>query len=161
MLNNADGDVVDWLSKPIDQQRLLTALRRAVQRTRATRPHILHVEDDGDVAAIIGLLLDEIADVTTASTISEAQTLLKEQSFDLVILDQILPDGNGIELLPLIEQQQPPLPIILFSVRDLEPEIASRVAVTMVKSRTTNTELITAVSRLLDQTPKTIKEESL
>jgi DNA-binding NarL/FixJ family response regulator len=78
-----------------------------------------------------------------------------------VILDQILPDGNGIELLPLIEQQQPPLPIILFSVRDLEPEIASRVAVTMVKSRTTNTELITAVSRLLDQTPKTIKEESL
>jgi DNA-binding NarL/FixJ family response regulator len=73
-----------------------------------------------------------------------------------VILDQILPDGNGIELLPLIEQQQPPLPIILFSVRDLEPAIASRVAVTMVKSRTTNTELITAVTRLLDQTPKTI-----
>ncbi len=161
MLNGAHVDVVDWLPKPIDQQRLLTALQRAAQRTKATRPHILHVEDDGDVATVIGLLLDEIADVTTASTISEAQTLLKEQSFDLVILDQHLPDGNGIELIPLIEQQQPPLPIILFSVRDLEPAIANRVAVTLVKSRTTNTELLTAVTRLLDQTPKTMKEESL
>ncbi|MGQ9528429.1 MAG: PAS domain S-box protein [Chloroflexus sp.] len=150
----ADGhdlNVVDWLPKPIDQQRLLVALRRAARHTGAGRPLILHVEDDSDVIAVVSLLLAEIADVKAATTIGEAQTLLQAQAFDLIILDQHLPDGNGVDLLPLIERLQPSVPVIFFSVHDLEPEIVSRVAVTMVKSRTTNTELLTTVSRLLDQ----------
>lgn len=84
-------------------------------------------------------------------SLADAQRLLQAQSFDLVILDQNLPDGSGIELLPLIEQQQPPLPVILFSVRDFEPDITGRVAVTLVKSRNSNTELRNTVVRLLDQ----------
>jgi len=100
---------------------------------------------------VVSLLLAEIADVKAATTISEAQALLQAQAFDLVILDQHLPDGNGVDLLPLIERLQPPVPVIFFSVHDLEPEIVNRVGVTMVKSRTTNTELLTTVSRLLDQ----------
>jgi len=150
--NGADVDVVDWLPKPIDQQRLLTALRRAARRASATRPQVLHIEDDNDVVTVVRLLLAEIADVQQAATVAEAQKLLQEQAFDLVILDQNLPDGSGIDLLPLIESQKPPLQVILFSVRDLDPDIANRVAVTLVKSRTTNAELLTAVSRLLDQT---------
>lgn len=161
LTNGRDLDVVDWLPKPIDQQRLLAALRRAARRTGAGRPLILHVEDDSDVIAVVSLLLAEIADVKAATTISEAQELLQAQAFDLVILDQHLPDGNGVDLLPLIERLQPPVPVIFFSVHDLEPEIVNRVAVTMVKSRTTNTELLTTVSRLLDQQaslPATPKE---
>ncbi|WP_322497008.1 PAS domain S-box protein [Chloroflexus sp.] len=144
-------DVVDWLPKPIDQQRLLTALRRAARHAGASRPQVLHIEDDSDVVAVVRLLLADIAEVQQAATIAEAQHLLCNQAFDLVILDQNLPDGNGIDLLPLIERQQPPLQVILFSVRDRDPDIANRVAVTLVKSRTTNTELLTAVTRLLDQ----------
>lgn len=153
MINNADTDVVDWLPKPIDQQRLLTALRQAARRTTSRQPQVLHIEDDNDVVAVVRLLLAEIANVHQAATIAEARKLLQEQSFDLVILDQNLPDGSGIELLPLIESQKPPLQVILFSVRDLDPDVASRVAVTLVKSRTTNAELLTAVTRLLDQAP--------
>lgn len=150
-LSGEDADVIDWLPKPIDQQRLLTALRRAARRAGASRPQVLHIEDDSDVVAVVRLLLADIAEVQQAATIAEAQHLLRTQAFDLVILDQNLPDGNGIDLLPLIESQQPPLQVILFSVRDLDPDIANRVAVTLVKSRTTNAELLTAVTRLLDQ----------
>jgi len=39
--------VLDWLSKPIDQQRLSSAVRAATQRTE---PKILYVEDDPDLS---------------------------------------------------------------------------------------------------------------
>lgn len=39
-----------------------------------------------------------------APTLSEGMTLLKEEAFDLVFLDINLPDGNGLEALPLIKQ---------------------------------------------------------
>ena len=144
-------DVIDWLPKPIDQQRLLAALQRAARRKNTGRPQILHVEDDNDVFTVISMLLADIADVQQVATLADAQRLLQAQLFDLIILDQNLPDGSGIELLPLIEQQQPPLRVILFSVRDFEPDITGRVAVTLVKSRNSNTELRNTVVRLLNQ----------
>ncbi len=152
-------NVVDWLPKPIDQQRLLASLRRAARRAGNQRPRILHVEDDNDVVAVVQMLLAEVGDVQQAATSAEASAALSAQSFDLVILDQNLPDGNGIDLLPLIERLRPSLPVILFSVRDLDPELASRVTYTLVKSRTSNTELLTVVSRLLDQSQTVASNE--
>ncbi|MFN3374635.1 MAG: ATP-binding protein, partial [Chloroflexus sp.] len=72
-------DVIDWLPKPIDQQRLLTALRRAARRAGASRPQVLHIEDDSDVVAVVRLLLADIAEVQQAATIAEAQHLLRTQ----------------------------------------------------------------------------------
>jgi DNA-binding response OmpR family regulator len=65
------------------------------------RPLVLMVEDNADVLRLNGKWLDNAGFGTvSAGTLSEARKILEIQSPDIVILDILLPDGNGIEFLP-------------------------------------------------------------
>ena len=44
-------------------------------------------------------------DVAAASTVAEAQEFLDKDNFDVIFLDVRLPDGDGTELLKLIQQR--------------------------------------------------------
>lgn len=66
---------------------------------------ILSVEDDVELAKIIKLMLGSKGyAVTTASTIAEALQELERQSFDLILLDMMLPDGEGTDLCDIIRK---------------------------------------------------------
>jgi CheY-like chemotaxis protein len=103
-------DVLDWLRKPIDAGRLLNALG---QLRRHDTPRILHVEDDADVRHIMSAILGDSARITPASNLTEARAQLAlakstGQPFDLAILDVGLPDGSGLDLLPMLSSSEPP-----------------------------------------------------
>ena len=51
----------------------------------------------------------------TASTIAELQTLLASEIPSLVFLDQCLPDGNGLDMLPVILKQAPRCRVIMMT----------------------------------------------
>jgi DNA-binding NtrC family response regulator len=53
--------------------------------------------------------------VKTAGSISELQHLLASEMPDLVFLDQCLPDGNGIDMLPVILSQAPRCRVIMMT----------------------------------------------
>jgi DNA-binding NtrC family response regulator len=55
--------------------------------------------------------------VVPATTGREALTLLKEQSVDLVITDLNMPEMDGIELLNLIKELHPSLPVVVFTAQ--------------------------------------------
>jgi DNA-binding response OmpR family regulator len=60
---------------------------------------ILSVEDDEELARIIKLMLESRGyQVTTASSIALASSEMEKQSFDLILLDMMLPDGEGTDL---------------------------------------------------------------
>ncbi len=60
---------------------------------------ILLVEDDKDLSFITKRLMESRGfEVMTAATIAQAQTLLQQRSFDLILLDLMLPDGDGTQL---------------------------------------------------------------
>jgi two-component system NtrC family sensor kinase len=62
---------------------------------------------------------------TTSETLAAARAALAEQSFSLVILDVLLPDGDGIDLLLEIKSMPPPaIPVMLLST---EAEVRDRV----------------------------------
>lgn len=66
---------------------------------------ILSVEDDNDLGGIIKIMLENKGyQVTTAQTISQALTILENESFDLILLDMMLPDGEGIILCDTIRK---------------------------------------------------------
>jgi CheY-like chemotaxis protein len=61
---------------------------------------LLVIEDDEPTLAVLARLLRRHRhDVLTASTVKDALLLASTQSFDLVISDIGLPDGNGIDLM--------------------------------------------------------------
>jgi DNA-binding response OmpR family regulator/anti-sigma regulatory factor (Ser/Thr protein kinase) len=151
---NALG-IVDWLSKPIDNERLETTLARALRAPRAPRagrPRILHVEDDPSVTTIVASMLQDRADVVAAASLAEAEAQLRAADHDLVILDLDLPDGSGFELLSLLGGpglRRPP--VLIFSAADIPPDQAARVAQALTKARVDNQQLL---AEILDLLPK-------
>jgi PAS domain S-box-containing protein len=152
-LNGGAIGVIDWLVKPIDQERLQEALRRAVRPVDggdpADRPTILHVEDDADLREVVGAIIEQAADVERAQDLAEARAQLARRRFDLVILDLALPDGSGMDLLPLLGSLSPPTPVIIFSAHEVDSPVASRVASVLVKSQTSNRELVEKIQSVL------------
>ncbi|MDD2925801.1 sigma-54 dependent transcriptional regulator [Rhodoferax sp.] len=72
----------------------------------ANPARILVVDDEPDLRTLYELtLLREGHRVDTAENLQQAQTLLTDQPFDVVITDMRLPDGLGMSLIHLIKAQ--------------------------------------------------------
>lgn len=85
---------------------------------------ILTVEDDEFLRdGLCEILEDKGYDVQSASTYNEATALLKTESFSLVILDVMLPDGNGLDLCTSIRNSGNNVPILFLTACDDEIQI--------------------------------------
>lgn len=120
-----------------------------------SKQQILYVEDDKDLAEIISQILLGVGVVTRVTTKSEAEEKLKENSYSLVLLDLVLPDGLGVELLPKIKEMD--LPVVVFSAHDLPLKYSDYVTATLIKSKTTNQKLIDTIKKVLNQKINSIK----
>lgn len=86
---------------------------------------ILILEDDADLAEGIRLALGtEELSFVLCRTVAEARTILKQQSFDLLIFDICLPDGSGLELCRQVRQTTK-TPIALLTAKDMELDIVA------------------------------------
>ena len=60
---------------------------------------VLLVEDHTDTRSVLDMLLNRCGYQTvTAKSLKEARTRLEEMSFDIVVTDLSLPDGDGLDL---------------------------------------------------------------
>jgi DNA-binding response OmpR family regulator len=79
-------------------------------------PKILIVEDHEDTRELMVFLLKQSDyEVLSAACIAEALTLIKKEQPDLVVLDSLLPDGNGLELCRNLHRVTPTTPILFCS----------------------------------------------
>jgi len=77
---------------------------------------ILVVEDEDSIASfMVKGLTAEGHSVERAATVAEAVALGTTYDYDLVLLDLILPDGRGIEVLKAIRIGKPEVPVIVVS----------------------------------------------
>lgn len=82
-------------------------------------PKILIVEDDEKIARVIQLELEfESYDVANAYTGKEALELYEAGGFDLILLDVMIPELNGLEVLRRIRQKDEHIRIIMLTARD-------------------------------------------
>ncbi|MGK4363183.1 CHASE domain-containing protein [Ectopseudomonas chengduensis] len=139
---------LDWLSKPIDPQRLLAALAQALQNLPQS-PRVLHVEDDHDLRLVVAEQGRELAEFVPADSLAEARRLLAEQPFDLVLLDLGLPDGNGLELLDELQNQRPGLPVAVLSASEMDGHELAGVSAALAKSRNDGQHFLHMLNRLL------------
>ena len=94
-----------------------------MQKPKAT---ILVVDDNATMRDLLVDTLDAIGYVPTgASDGSEALQKLKEQKFDLMITDIMMPGIDGIALLKEVRKDYPNLPV-LFITGVASPEVVDR-----------------------------------
>ena len=77
---------------------------------------ILVIDDEAGIRDSLEVLLTlEGYAVRTASDGEQGLRILELETFDLILLDLALPGKSGLELLPLIKERQPELPVIMIT----------------------------------------------
>jgi signal transduction histidine kinase len=141
-LRSSKLNVVDWLNKPVDFDRLVRLLAKPVVAEANRRPRILHVDEDNAVAHA----LSEIGDVVTVNSIEEAQRALKARDFDLAVLDVALAKGAGPDLLPdLRDSKGNVIPVVVFSANGADLASDAQVEAALVRSHTSIDSLVATV----------------
>jgi CheY-like chemotaxis protein len=149
-LNGEAFGIIDWLEKPIDEKKLRKALGRTTGLCEGRKPRVLHVEDDPDICEIVSQSLEGIADVVRAETLMDARERVRTEKFDLLILDIGLPDGSGLELLPMMRgAPHASTPVMVFSAQEVSAKTARHIAASLLKSKTTNETLIATIKSLV------------
>ena len=115
---------------------------------------ILLIEDEQAVADYVGRFLRGAGyDIDRVSNGSEARTRFDQAAYDLVLLDLMLPDTNGRELLPELKAAHPGTPVMILSgvAADDERLLAclKNGAAGYVPKSSRAEELLTAVRRAL------------
>lgn len=87
--------------------------------------NVLIIEDDVTLGKGIQLALQsDSMKIEVCHGLAEAQKAMKETEFQLLILDVNLPDGNGVEFLSQIRQNNA-VPVILLTANDMETDIVT------------------------------------
>ena len=82
------------------------------------------VEDDENLATALGWSLkSEDFEVHRAACLEKAKQLLDEKEPDLVLLDVMLPDGEGYEFCEYIRKKDARLPVIFLTALDGESQV--------------------------------------
>lgn len=82
----------------------------------AQQQKLLIVEDEGEMCLLINMLLDgEELEVEHVKTISDAVEYFQQQPPSIVLLDNRLPDGYGLDFISFIKEQYPATKIIMIS----------------------------------------------
>ena len=81
-----------------------------------TRPVALVVDDEPDIRTLLEITLGrmQVACVSCAD-LAEARARLAEQRYDVCLTDMRLPDGDGIDLVRLIGERYPDLPVAVIT----------------------------------------------
>ena len=102
----------------------------ALTRPDGTPVRVLVVDDEVNIAELISMALRyEGWDITTAHTGMKAVRDAKDRRPDAIVLDIMLPDIDGYEVLRRIRAQQPEVPVLFLTARDaVEDRVAGLTA---------------------------------
>lgn len=79
-------------------------------------PAVLIIDDEADILELLEITLIRMGlDVVKAASVAEARIRLAGQSFDLCLTDMRLPDGEGLEIVRLIQSDYPGTPVAVIT----------------------------------------------
>jgi PAS domain S-box-containing protein len=134
------------LSETAAYKLLLTLAGSTVAGADTVVPRLLYVEDDEDLISVIRAALVGRVEIVAARNLRDAERLLREERFGLVVLDQWLSDGNGITLVDRIASNDGrPIPIIILSAAAVPHDVYGKVAAVLIKSQVSAAQVATMI----------------
>src|SRR6476659_381941 len=92
----------------------------------ATMKKVLIIEDEGDMCLLLNIMLNgKEMDVDHVKTLATAEEYLQKEKPSVIILDNKLPDGYGIDFIPFLKNNYPSSKIIMISGYDASAEDAA------------------------------------
>ncbi|HMJ48667.1 MAG TPA: response regulator [Ferruginibacter sp.] len=77
---------------------------------------VLIVEDEGDICLLLNIILDgDNVDLEHVNTIAAAKQYLEEKEPALIMLDNKLPDGLGMDFIKYLKSNYPSIKILMIS----------------------------------------------
>jgi PAS domain S-box-containing protein len=124
------GELVErWITKPVgDSDALLEAVAQLVDGDRRV-PRVLVVEDDEDLARVLAASLEQRGlRVLIAPTAAAATRLSRTFLPDLIVLDIVLPDGDGFAVVEQLRQdgRLSTVPLVVYTARELDADDRER-----------------------------------
>ena len=99
--------------------------RAGEHATREELAHLLVVDDDSRIRALLARYLTmQGYRITTAASAADARTRMQSLAFDLLVLDVMMPGGNGLSLARDVRRDGAGVPIIFLTARG---EVESRI----------------------------------
>ena len=121
----------------------------------ALSPKILIVDDEARMCESLRMLFGRKGyEVRTASNGTEAREILQDRQFDVALVDMVMPDTNGHQLMDIINQKSPDTDVIIITGNaSLEFAIGAlkRGAYDYVRKPFEFEELLTTVENALDK----------
>ncbi|MBN9073109.1 MAG: response regulator [Rhizobiales bacterium] len=120
---------VGYELKPVKREQLVEVLEKLEARLSQRMHRVLIVEDDlVQREAVAKLLSSHDVQTVTAGTAAECLKLLKEETFDCMVLDLSLPDASGYSLLETLSQESAYSfpPVIVYTGRELADDDEQR-----------------------------------
>ena len=114
---------------------------------------ILVVEDEGDMCLLLELLLDgKGMEVDHVRSLTDAREFLEREQPSLIVLDNRLPDGLGIDFITYLKAQYPEIKILMISGVDIAAKDAALEtgADTFLAKPFTQSQLNSSVNELLN-----------
>jgi DNA-binding response OmpR family regulator len=120
----------------------------------ANKKQVLIVEDDSFLQGLMANKLEKSGfDTTVANNGEKAVTELKTQPFDIVLLDLMLPDISGFDILESLKENARKIPVIVFSNlsddKDIKKAMSLGAREYLIKSNFTLEELIEKVEKIV------------
>ncbi len=116
--------------------------------------NILWADDEIDLLKVHLLFLEEKGyNVTTANNGDDALSLVHENNFDIIFLDENMPGLSGLETLDLIKGIYPSIPIVMITKSDeediMDRAIGAKIADYLIKPVNPN-QILLAIKKNVD-----------
>ncbi|GIZ50107.1 response regulator [Noviherbaspirillum aridicola] len=113
---------VGYALKPVAREELVAAIARLETVSRSKARRVLITEDNAVLReSIARMLAAEDIEIASAGSVAEALEKLSANTYDCMVMDLMLPDGSGYELLEKISQNGKYSfpPVIVYTGREL------------------------------------------
>ena len=127
--------------------------KNSFMKSKTAPRKVLIVEDEGDLCLLLNILLDEKGmEVEHAQSLAKAEEYLLQDEPSLILLDNRLPDGFGVDFIKHIKKQHPSTKVIMISGVDAAAQDVAleNGADLFLKKPFTKSELLNSVMQLLN-----------
>jgi PAS domain S-box-containing protein len=147
--------LIDWIKKPFEEQRLLSALKLAIHKRTPGQARVLVVDDDKPTRELIKQQLEQCGvEFFEAADGISAVHLARTSDPDLIILDLSMPSPDGFAVVQILRSEKSrSTPLIVYTATDLNEDDKDRLTLGLTahltKSRTSENEFLDTVKNLL------------